>query len=61
MLLTMRSMRSSSTGRLRNAILSERINFSRSNRTFSPSFLMTESSRSWTRSKVVKRDPHSGQ
>src|SRR5499427_6096981 len=50
-------MRSGSTGRLRNAIWTERSNLSRSNGTRRPLRLMTTSSRSWTRSKVVKRKP----
>src|SRR5258708_18184884 len=48
-------MRSGSTGRLRQAICTERSNLSRSNGTRRPLRLMTISSRSCTRSKVVKR------
>ena len=55
--LTMRSMRSSSMPRLRVAIMIERLNLSRSNGTRLPSRLITVSSRSWMRSKVVKRAP----
>jgi hypothetical protein len=53
--LTMRSTRSSSTGRLRSAMRMERESFSRSKGTRRPSLLSTVSSRSCTRSKVVKR------
>ena len=49
------STRSGSTGRLRNEIDSERISLSRSNGTRRPLRLITTSSRSCTRSKVVKR------
>ena len=59
--LTMRSTRSGSTARLRSATWTERISLSRSKGTRRPLFLMTVSSRSWTRSKVVKRPPQSGQ
>src|SRR6476619_5893024 len=52
---TSSSTRSGSTGRLRKAIDSERISLSRSNGTRRPLRLMTTSSRSCTRSKVVKR------
>src|SRR5262245_11460017 len=52
---TICSMRSGSTGRLRTAICTERISLSRSNGTRRPLRLMTVSSRSCTRSKVVKR------
>src|SRR5438874_1810762 len=48
-------MRSGSTGRLRNAICTERNSLSRSNGTRRPLRLMTTSSRNCTRSKVVKR------
>ena len=59
--LTIRSTRSGSTGRLRSATWTERISLSRSNGTRRPLRLSTISSRSWTRSKVVKRPPQSGQ
>ena len=49
------SMRSGSTGRFRKPICSERTSLSRSNGTRRPLRLMTVSSRSCTRSKVVKR------
>src|SRR5206468_4415903 len=52
---TSSSTRSGSTGRLRSEIASERISLSRSNGTRRPLRLMTTSSRSCTRSKVVKR------
>src|SRR4029079_11750753 len=52
---TVCSMRSGSTGRLRNEICTERISLSRSNGTRRPLRLITTSSRSCTRSKVVKR------
>src|SRR5580692_1650163 len=52
---TIWSMRSGSTGRLRQAICTERSNLSRSNGTRRPLRLMTINSRSCTRSKVVKR------
>src|SRR5687768_3395786 len=52
---TMVSIRSGSTGRLRKEICSERTSLSRSNGTRRPLRLITVSSRSWTRSKVVKR------
>src|SRR5262245_23527445 len=48
-------MRSGSTGRLRNAICTERKSLSRSNGTRRPLRLITVSSRSCTRSNVVKR------
>src|ERR1700727_1226660 len=48
-------MRSGSTGRLRNAICTERSSLSRSNGTRRPLRLITVSSRNCTRSKVVKR------
>src|SRR4051812_3286629 len=48
-------MRSGSTGRLRNAICTERRSLSRSNGTRRPLRLITMSSRNCTRSKVVKR------
>src|ERR1700736_2898298 len=54
---TMRSTRSGSTGRLRSAICSERMSLSRSNGARRPLRLITTSSRSCTRSKVVKRKP----
>ena len=53
---TICSTRSGSTGRLRSAICSERISLSRSNGTRRPLRLITISSRSCTRSKVVKRN-----
>src|SRR5665213_2756453 len=59
--VTMRSTRSASTGRLRSAWLSERSSLSRSKGSRRPFFFTTTSSRSCTRSKVVKRPPHSGQ
>src|SRR5215207_1707380 len=49
------STRSGSTGRLRNEIWIERASLSRSNGTRRPLRLITTSSRSCTRSKVVKR------
>src|SRR5882672_456370 len=52
------SMRSGSTGRLRNAICTDRTSLSRSNGTRRPLRLITTSSRSCTRSKVVKRKLH---
>src|ERR1043166_1844369 len=52
---TIFSTRSGSTGRLRRDICSERTSLSRSNGTRRPLRLMTVSSRSCTRSKVVKR------
>src|SRR5579864_6763586 len=52
---TIWSMRSGSTGRLRQAICTERNSLSRSNGTRRPLRLMTMSSRNCTRSKVVKR------
>ena len=57
----MRSTRSGSTLRLRRAISMERMSFSRSKGTRRPDFFSTMSSRSCTRSKVVKRPPQSGQ
>src|SRR3989442_11168923 len=48
-------MRSGSTGRLRNAICTERRSLSRSKGTRRPLRLITTSSRNCTRSKVVKR------
>jgi hypothetical protein len=59
--LTMRSTRSGSTGRLRSAICTERISLSRSKGMRRPLRLTTVSSRSCTRSKVVKRPPQSAQ
>ena len=53
--LTTRSTRSGSTGRLRSATWIERASLSRSKGTRWPFFLTTVSSRSCTRSKVVKR------
>src|SRR5215468_6467620 len=55
MVETIFSTRSGSTGRLRREICSERTSLSRSNGTRRPLRLMTVSSRSCTRSKVVKR------
>ena len=55
--VTIRSMRSSGTGRLRSAMRTERASLSRSNATRRPSDLTTVSSRSCTRSTVVKRWP----
>src|SRR5262245_39976491 len=52
---TVCSTRSGSTLRLRSAICSERASLSRSNGTRRPLRLITTSSRSCTRSKVVKR------
>ena len=52
---TIFSTRSGSTGRLRKEICSERTSLSRSNGTRRPLRLITVSSRSCTRSKVVKR------
>src|ERR1700719_4152412 len=52
---TIFSTRSGSTGRLRKEICTERTNLSRSNGTRRPLRLITVSSRSCTRSKVVKR------
>src|SRR5215469_7225902 len=54
---TVCSMRSGSTLRLRTAMATERASLSRSNGTRRPLRLMTTSSRSCTRSKVVKRNP----
>src|SRR5580698_10838325 len=48
-------MRSGSTGRLRQAFWIERNSLSRSNGTLRPARLITVSSRSCTRSNVVKR------
>ena len=53
----MRSICSSSMPRLRVAMPIERASLSRSNGARRPSFLTTSRSRSWTRSKVVKRAP----
>src|ERR1700728_5276859 len=55
---TIWSMRSGSTGRLRQAICIERNSLSRSNGTRRPLRLMTVNSRNCTRSKVVKRKLH---
>src|SRR3984893_3140228 len=55
---TVCSIRSGSTLRLRTAMAIERASLSRSNGTRRPLRLMTTSSRSCTRSKVVKRNPH---
>src|SRR5215470_10763000 len=55
---TVCSMRSGSTLRLRTAMTIERASLSRSKGTRRPLRLMTTSSRSCTRSKVVKRNPH---
>src|ERR1700748_3919336 len=52
---TIFSTRSGSTGRLRSETCTERISLSRSNGTRRPLRLITVSSRSCTRSKVVKR------
>jgi len=57
----MRSTRSGSTGRFLSATWIERISLSRSNGTRRPVFFTTISSRSCTRSKVVKRPEQSGQ
>src|SRR3954447_16770727 len=57
---TIRSTRSGSIGRLRMATAIERASFSRSNGNRRPERLRMVSSRSCTRSKVVKRPPHSG-
>src|ERR1700674_5238939 len=54
---TVCSTRSGSTLRLRSAMSTERASLSRSNGTRLPLRLMTASSRSCTRSKVVKRNP----
>src|SRR5579883_3314280 len=54
---TVCSTRSGSTLRLRTAMAIERASLSRSNGTRRPLRLMTTSSRSCTRSKVVKRKP----
>ena len=59
--LTTRSVRSGSTGRLRQATCMERASLSRSNCTRCPFFFTTVSSRNWTRSNVVKREPQDGQ
>ena len=59
--LTMRSILSGSTGRLRSATSSERMIFSRSKGMWRPDFFTTISSRSCTRSKVVNRPAQSGQ
>ena len=58
---TARSMRSGSTGRLRSAIWKDRTSLSRAKGALRPVFFRTISSRNWTRSKVVKRPPQSGQ
>src|SRR5271165_3620520 len=58
---TVCSTRSGSTLRLRNAITTERASLSRSNGTRRPLRLITDSSRSCTRSKVVKRNPQARQ
>src|SRR3954451_23630624 len=55
--LTMRSIRSSSTGRLRMAMRMERASLSRSNGTRGPADFSTASSRSCPRSTVVNRWP----
>src|SRR5258707_7231776 len=55
---TVCSMRSGSTLRLRIAMVTQRASLSPSNGTRRPLRLMTTSSRSCTRSKVVKRNPH---
>src|SRR5262249_4263723 len=55
MVETIFSSRSGSTGRLRREICSERTSLSRSNGTRRPLRLITVSSRSCTRTKVVKR------
>src|ERR1700692_4539718 len=52
---TLFSTRSGSTARLRSEICTERTSLSRSNGTLRPLRLITVSSRSCTRSKVVKR------
>src|SRR5579863_1096598 len=52
---TIWSIRSGSTGRLRQAICTERRSLSRSNGTRRPLRLITTSSRNCTRSNVVKR------
>src|ERR1700760_1173128 len=57
---TIFSTRSGSTGRLRRAMEIERISFSRSNGVRRPERLTMVSSRSCTRSKVVKRPPQDG-
>jgi hypothetical protein len=57
---TTRSSRSGSTGRLRSAICMERSSLSRSNGSRWPVVFTTVSSRSCTRSKVVKRAPQFG-
>ncbi len=59
--LTSRSIRSGSTARLRSATSMERWSLSRSNGTRLPERLSTTTSRSCTRSKVVKRPAQSGQ
>src|SRR5690349_13825730 len=56
-LLTTRSIPSASIGRLRRAMRIERSSFSRSKSSRWPPLLITLSSRSCTRSKVVKRAP----
>ena len=57
---TTRSTRSGSTGRLRSATCIERTSLSRSKVSRTPVLLTTVSSRSWTRSNVVKRAPQLG-
>src|SRR5215472_8551391 len=59
--LIIRSTRSGSTGRLRSAMCIERASLSRSKGSRCPCFFMTVSSRSCTRSKVVKRAAQFGQ
>src|SRR3984893_6929949 len=59
--LIIRSTRSGSHGRLRSALEIERASLSRSKGSRWPLFLITVNSRSWTRSKVVKRAPQFGQ
>src|ERR1700704_3124637 len=58
---TIWSMRSGSTGRLRNAICTDLSSLSRSKGTRRPLRFITTSSRSCTRSKVVKRKLHDRQ
>src|SRR5205814_2682275 len=55
--LTRRSIRAGSMSRLRQAWPIARASLSRSNGSRLASFLITVRSRSWTRSKVVKRAP----
>src|SRR3984893_9862103 len=59
--LIIRSTRSGSHGRLRSALEIERASLSRSKGSRWPLFFITVNSRSWTRSKVVKRAPQFGQ